>query len=345
MHRPHATPLVLKFAAGTLTTFYGRHFAYTLLFAQVFEQHGRPFLRRALQDMRELMRRARDQSAHINEATAASRDAVRRLNALQEAFTRASAEGGNDHEADLLQREMMQMQDELQQDMLRVGAASSSILSSLEPHRLAMMARGLYLGFVGLAAAATSHGARRLGIGCDIGERLARAIYALCEPVVHRHVLPLLCRLSRDFDRVHAHPDFGRYLDLVLVALCSSVGVGVAYQVERLVFVAANTIWGAELMVAAASEALGPLLPDGWRRPLAAPHHTRRVHTLRLSATLLLATGGAYSQLVLGRGAEMPLAMRAVLFAPLLAERWLMGATQLVRGPLASVAQAAGGDD
>ena len=124
-------------------------------------------------------------------------------------------------------------------------------------------------------------------------------------------------------------------------------------------FTAANTLWGAELMLDASAQILAPLLlprlPARWadslglsryaRRDDAPPPmdgRQRRLRGARASATLLLAGCGAYYQMVLCGNRQLPVALRAVLFAPLYAETALQYATLAVRGPLASVAQAAG---
>ena len=339
--RPYTSPL-LGFLAGVVANFYGRHLTYSLLFAQVYKRNGEPFVRRLVQEVDELIRRARSQGPQLQEATSASRDAMRRLNQLQEAYLRERADGGNEHEASVLQAELQDLQDELQHDVLRMGAAGSSLLETLDPHRLSMLLRGLYIGFVGLASAATTNGARKLGIGFDIGERVARAIHEVVAPAVRR-LLPELSRYWPALGRLYTDPRFDWWLDLALTAFCSSVGIGIAVHVERLVFVGANCVWGAEMIVDAATACVSSLLPRRWQEQLEAPSHqfvgAAPAQLARLSAVLLVATSGLYYQARLG-GKRMPLAMRAILFAPLLAERALEAATFAVRGPLASVAHA-----
>lgn len=340
---------LLRFSVGTLSAFYGRHFTYVLLYAQVYALHGRPFLQRVMREVDLLIRLARENRPRIDEATAASRDAMRQLSRLQEAYARASAEGGDPEEAAILQRELLELQEELQFDVLRLGTVGRSILGAMDPHRIMLALRGLCAGFVSLASAATSNGAQKVGVGFDISERAANAIYRVVAPLVHEHAIPWLCEHSAELRRLHDDDQrLRRYVDVVVVALCSSVGVGVAFHLERAVFVAANCVWGAELILSAASQVVRQLLPRTWdaslqraMRPAADGPGARRARAVRISATLLLATSGAFYQFSDGLvDAALPAAMRVVLFAPLLTERWLQTATLAVRGPLAGIGQA-----
>ena len=128
--------------------------------------------------------------------------------------------------------------------------------------------------------------------------------------------------------------------------------MGIAFQVERVVFITANCVWGAELMLGSAAHALCQLLPRQISATLQRALDdsagdgpgARRARAVRSAATLLVATGGAYYQFLDGVDAALPVALRAALFAPLLFERWLQTATLTVRGPLSSLAQSAGPD-
>ena len=188
------------------------------------ETHGRPFLRQAIHDIDELILLARAQGPRFAEATTASRDALARLNRLQAAYTRASA-AGNADEAAVLQAELHELQDELQLDVMRVGAAGSSLLGALEPGRLWQIVRGLCGSFAEYAAAAAAHGTARVGVRFDLSERLARAIYAYVAPAVRDRVVPTLGEYSTAVEQARRDPRFERYLDLALGAMCASAPI------------------------------------------------------------------------------------------------------------------------
>jgi hypothetical protein len=70
---------------------------------------------------------------------------------------------------------------------------------------------------------------------------------------------------------------------------------------------------------------------EGWIAPDA--QSARRAARVGGSALVLL---GAWCQLR-GPGKHLPSVMRTLLFAPLLADRWIMKSTLAVRGPLGAV--------
>ena len=109
--------------------------------------------------------------------------------------------------------------------------------------------------------------------------------------------------------------------------------LSLASHIERWVFIASNCVWGAELML----DGMTSLLPYRMQISLLNDEDGpagRRILAIRRSASVLLATGGLYYQLVACADQRLPFTMRAVLVAPLVGERWLSALTYAVRGPL-----------
>jgi hypothetical protein len=312
---------VLRLAIGFVATFYGRHFTYIILYAQVLRGRHTAFFSRLRREIEDLINKLRASRPRLREATNATQDALRRIGPLQEAYQRASASGGDEHEAAVLQMEL----DELQQDLLRMGHAGTSVIGALDPDRLGSLAREVYLGLAALADAATANGASRLGITFDIGERVISRVDAVLTPLLYR-LLEELRRRSSDVARLLDDPRFERFPEFFRRAICSSIGLSLAFHVERTVFAAANAVWGAELLL---SGALG-LLPYRWQqRALEAGDEAAGQH-VRHAALGVLAACGAYYQL-LGPGQRLPRALWLVTLLPLVAERWVQGATMAVR--------------
>ena len=82
-------------------------------------------------------------------------------------------------------------------------------MSALDPRRLAEVARELYVDFAATANAATANGARRVGIGFDIGERLSRAVHDALEVEVLQASQDVSSRLAlqRHLDEILAAGD------------------------------------------------------------------------------------------------------------------------------------------
>ena len=173
---------MLRLAIGFVATFYGRHFTYIILYAQVLRGRHTAFFSRLRREIEDLINKLRASRPRLREATSATQDALRRIGPLQEAYQRASASGGDEHEAAVLQMEL----DELQQDLLRMGHAGTSVIGALDPDRLGSLAREVYLGLAALADAATANGASRLGITFDIGERVISRVDAVLTPLLYR---------------------------------------------------------------------------------------------------------------------------------------------------------------
>jgi hypothetical protein len=204
----NASPLT-RFVVGAIATFYGRHATYLLLFAQVYREKGHPLLLLARRALMAAIHGVRRQAPRIREASDASRDAMRRLGILQDAYLRAS-QANDEAEAAVLQAELQ----ELQQDVMRMGAASSSVLGAVNPSAVLASVRGLYASIAALSAAATANGAvaplpteptagrgrisrtlmsergvprcgqRRVGIHFDVGERAVTVVRAIVEPLL-----------------------------------------------------------------------------------------------------------------------------------------------------------------
>jgi hypothetical protein len=306
---------LLEFSCGALSCFYGRHFTYTLLYAQVFRHSGLPILKRALLEIRSarLLPRLRSAGAVVN-------DTVRRISHISEALRRAR-ESGNDHEAVVLEAELA----ELQREVLEMGQPASSFLSAIDPGRLVALGRELYGGLSSLASQATTNCARRVGIYINIGEQLSRVVHDAVAPLLRR-LLQGLRRYSPAIDALHNDVRGSDWLELALRAICSSIGIGVAFYFESLVFSAANAQWGAELMLSTAASGARALMSH--QHPL---HALLRTNSPAMrSASWLLAAAGLHHQ-DLGSGRRLPAAYRLVLLAPLISERWLRAVTCTVR--------------
>ena len=195
---PHSAPGVnafdapawLRLVLGATATFHGRHLPYLLLYAQVYRAHTRPFLIGVRRELSILAERLRGQAPQLQQATDASRDAINRICSLREAYMHTNAEGGSAAAAAVFQAEL----DELQRDLLRASRHGTSLVSGIDPNRLVNVMRTLSMGFIALAAKATADGARRLGVGIDVGQQLTRMVHIVTEPLIRRLVITLRCQ-------------------------------------------------------------------------------------------------------------------------------------------------------
>ena len=330
-------PTVLAFATGLLATFYGRHFTYTLLFAQIVDRPDcRAALQRLTDELRSIARAVRfawsEYMPRIRAANDCARDLMRRHAELHEARTRACTLG-NEHEANVLAQEIAL----LQSDALQMGVAVGCVLGeNVDPDRIQASARRIYEGVSVLTHAATSNGCAKVGMRINVGAEIVMAINNSIGNMLRR-LLQRLRDRSELVDQIHSDPTSRWWLDWVLSATCNSIGVAIAFYFEGLLFTAANALFGAELLLASAEEVAvrGAAAVSGFSH-----HHAARRNDFRLPPRValygawLLASGGVAYQ-VLGRGRQLPLSLRALFFAPLFAERFVKNTTLVVRGPLA----------
>eukprot|EP00966_Prymnesium_polylepis_P243336 5627266-Prymnesium_polylepis.1 len=311
---------VLSFAAGLVATFYGRQLTYSILFCKCFAASGWQHIRPALVGMIENARRARvavdAELPGLKEAQGAAAQAVRRLPAVRDAYLRAQA-GGDDAAADRLSLELAT----LEQEMGAVTRASSSvgaILRALEPQRMLELARAVYRGLVASLASATALGAAKLGIGYDIGNAVVETMRGWTAPLL-QCPLEELCQagLGASYD----DPQVRAWTDYAIGAACSSVGVGVALQFERVVFTASNAIVGAELLMA-------PVLRRLAARGLLPPSAERSQPAMLVKYSICAA--GVYAQFF-GRFRALASPLHLVLLGPLLMERWLVRLASIAR--------------
>jgi hypothetical protein len=347
----------LRFALGAVAAFYGRHFVFSLLYAQVIRQAW-PLLRKTIGEIcaARLIPAAR-------EASAVASHVLSRLSSLHNELKCARA-AGNQHEVDVLEAELA----DLQQELLQLGGpATRSLLQAIDPDRLLKLAGNSFDALATAAALATSHGARKVGFAVNLGDRVCDAVEAALAPLIRRAV-EMLRANSRALDDAVRTPTGNRYLEFGVRALCNWVGIALAFRFEELVFSASNALWGAELMVASAALAVHELREragGGDAHGRAGAHAAERALAQRgrhraaaaaggaaggggggpldlvaspLPSTALsltcwaLAGTGLYYQRV-GKGSRpLPIHLRLVLFAPLLGESWLRGATFALRG-------------
>jgi len=335
--QPYCSLLCL--AGGALANFYGKHFVFSFLFAQI-AQTGWPTVRRLVVELqaaaRDLYAVWREGMPHLRAANEVARDAVRRLSELHEELARAQARG-NDVEADVLEREIMELRHDAVQSTLAAGPGSAlaNIVETLNPERLGQRLSSVHGALTELISMATTHGAAKVGIHRNIGQQVTQAINESCGPPV-RLGLQRLRDHSEWVEYVHAEPQCRRWLELGLDALLNSVGIGIALHIERAVFIVANALWGVELLTGSARLALESAAPEAMQRVALHLHSgpaARHVPRAWQSTKWLLVAAGLHYQLR-GAGAGMPTVMRLVFFAPLLTERWLRLTTLALRGPL-----------
>jgi hypothetical protein len=315
--RPYRT--IIAFAVGSVATYWGRHFTYTFLFTQVVRVSSWRALRRVLLELRNSYRATssalNEEFSGLCDAQCASADAVRRLGIVRVAY--AYAQSSNDYEA---MHELATEMAELQHDVARASSARSSIgrvFAALDPDKLAQLGRGVLEALATLTAAATSNGAAKVGVGINIGGTMATTINGAALPFLRRR-LETFARHFPSLGLLLGDEHARRWVELLLSAACNSVGVGLAFYFEKLVFVVSNALWGAELMAMSAHRML---VARGAGAGLPALHGVR----------LGLASSGVYFQFF-GAGRALPPAMRLVLFPPLLTERWLQSVALAVRG-------------
>ncbi len=313
--RPYRS--LLAFATGAVATFWGKNFTYLFLFSQVVGSPSWELVRRALEQLHDSYRGARD-AMRGDPSAPNSLARATRMGELRVAYASAQTRADGRAMADL-SAEM----DELRREGGRRGEAGqqgtggsemSALLSVVDPDQFAALAKGMYAALVALTAAATSHGAAKVGLGINIGGTIAASVNATAFPALRRV-------LARPLERLCADQRARRWLDVGLSALCSSVGVGLAFYFEKLIFTAANALWGAELMASALADTLRA-------RGLPAP----RVPAMHAARWLIAACGISYQYFGSGRALPSGALMRLVLFAPLLAERSLQAAATAVRG-------------
>jgi len=301
--RPYQSLLLM--ATGTVASFYGRHFVYSLLLLQLCDVTDRPLRDVVL----ELSATLRDIRQAVREGRTAS-DAMRQLSMLSEEATRVHV-GGSDAESMAAVLSVT--------DRLRVVTDELPAVAD----RLTLRLSALLAVIRELAAKATSHGAAKVGIRRNIGEQLTQAVNDSCGPPLRRG-LQRLRDHSDAVDQLHAHPTCRWYLELGISCVLNSIGMALAFHAERAAFVVANAVWGAEV-IGGALESLAPSRSQGL---------VQRLHTTSAGRCLkwIVAASGCYYQGV--HGGHLPLMLRLVLFAPLLTERCLSVATLAVRGPL-----------
>ena len=292
---------------------------------------------------------------------------LQRLGAINEALQRARA-SGDEREASVLEAELA----DLQQEMLNMGGpAAATFLQAFEPDRLLTLARNIFDTLATAAGLATSNGARVVGVGVNIGDRVCETVEAALAPLLRRGLHSLRLRAPA-IDAMCRDATGARWIELGVKSVCSAVGLSLAFQFEAAVFCAANALWGADLMLASAAVAARACLRDSTvpaalrgagRGGSSSSSHDdamamawsgggvgrvaafgSRETSGQLGGTLvtmpramsalrwLLAGAGVYLQTVgSGRG-PLPRHLRLVLFAPLLCEGWVRGSTFAVRG-------------
>ena len=240
---------ILRFLAGALANFYGRHFTYTFLYAQIFRSSAWPIIRKAVSEIR-----SSQLPDAIREGSNVARTVLQRVGVLNDSLARAR-QSGDEREAQILEAELA----ELQQELLQLGPAAASFMQAADPNRLQSLAQSLYDALVAIAAEATSHGPRKLGVGVNIGGKICTAVDDALTPLLRR-VLQRLRAYSQLLDYLHADPSGQRWLELGLRTVCSSIGIALAFRIEAAVFCAANALWGAELMIGSAALAAREIL-------------------------------------------------------------------------------------
>lgn len=321
---------VLALASGLLATFYGRHFTYSLLFAQILDRPDcKPVVDRVKAELRRVFASLRfawrEGFPRLREANQAARELMRRLGELNEARAQARSRGDLD-EADVLEHELSM----LQADAMRMGLAVGSALGvqDMDSERVSDAVRSAYDSLWLLTFAATSNGCAKAGVRVNVGAEIVLAVNNSVGNLVRR-LLQRLRDYSDAVDFLQSEPTCRWWLDWTINVLCNSLGLGLAYYFEGLLFHVANALFGAELLLHAAELAVARAL---------GPAHASRL-SLRPSPTVALygkwalaVTGVYYQQL--GGGRRLPLSLRAVLFAPLLGERCVRYSAFAIRGPL-----------
>ena len=209
--RPYQSLLLI--ATGTVASFYGRHFVYSLLLLQLCDVTDAPLRDVVLQ----LSATLRDIRQAVREGRTAS-DAMRQLSMLNEEATRAHVRG-DDAESMAAVLSVT--------DRLRVITDELPAVAD----RLTLRLSALLAVIRELAAKATSHGAAKVGIRRNIGEQLTQAVNDSCGPPLRRG-LQRLRDHSDAVDQLHAHPTSRWYLELGISCVLNSIGMVLAYHAE-----------------------------------------------------------------------------------------------------------------
>ena len=192
--------------------------------------------------------------------------------------------------------------------------------------------RGILRNAVALSLAAADNGVRSIGVDFDIASTLSSAIRASLAPTL-RKLIALVAQRSAAIDSLlkyrTEHDDHAgeRWVDMGISAVCSSIGLAVAFHVERALFVASNALWGADLILSALAQSADTYLPARVSNRLFA---AAGQPALALLARWILVGAGAYHQFI-GGGRRLPKSLGLILFAPLLIERSVTTATCALR--------------
>ena len=313
---------VLRFACGTLACFYGRHATFTLLYCQLMDRRApawRDFLSH-VQLLRALMPNLRAMNGVVQ-------DTLQRVARLNMELSRAR-QNGDARNVALLEAEL----EELQQEMIGQNGHLSTLVSSVDPDQLMLMLRGFARSSIELSLAATRSALLSLGIDIDIASHFSQLVHAALAPLLRRCVLTLAHHNSSvgaflQYRTEHDPTAGQRWAEMGISAICSSVGLAIAFHVERVLFACSNSMWGAELILSSLAQSADTLLPTRVSNRLFAT--LGRPQAASLARWLLVALG-AYHQFV-GGGRKVPAALRLFLFTPLLAERSLTAATCALR--------------
>ena len=229
----------------------GRHFCFTLLYVQVLRQTW-PMFRRTIGEIC-----AARLLPAMREANMVAQGVLQRLGAINEALQRARA-SGDEREASVLEAELA----DLQQEMLNMGGpAAATFLQAFEPDRLLTLARNIFDTLATAAGLATSNGARVVGVGVNIGDRVCETVEAALAPLLRRGLHSLRLRAPA-IDAMCRDATGARWIELGVKSVCSAVGLSLAFRFEAAVFCAANALWGSDLMLASAAVAARACLPD-----------------------------------------------------------------------------------
>ena len=313
---------VLRFACGTLACFYGRHATFSLLYWQLIDRNTpewRDFVQQ-IQMLRVLMPNLRAMNGVVQ-------DTLQRLARLNMELSRAR-QNGDARNVALLEAEL----EDLQQEMIGQNGHLSTLVSSVDPDQLMLMLRGFLRTSVMLSLSAASNAVRRLGIHVDIASHISELVHAALAPLLRQGIV-LLAQRSPPVDsllryRTEHDPAAGqRWTEMGISAICSSVGLAVAFHAERLLFATSNALWGADLMLSALAHSVDTVAPARVSNRLFATVGQAPVASL---ARWLLVALGTYHQFI-GGGRKLPAALRFALFTPMLAERTLTAATCALR--------------